>query len=59
MIPEPSPVDAVRPSAADINAKIRRLSAGRAVWTEAARAELARLTAEWQAATAREQETAA
>lgn len=54
MIPQPPSGDAARPSAAAINEQIRRLSAGRAVWTEAARAEWARLTAEWQAAVERE-----
>lgn len=59
MIPEPPAVDAPRPTADDINRQIRRLSAGRAVWTEPELAELACLRAEWQAAVAREQELAA
>lgn len=53
------PGDVACPSAADINAQIRALSVGRAVWTDAARAEWAALTAEWQAAVEREQELAA
>jgi hypothetical protein len=48
-----------RPSAADINAQIRALCAGRVVWTAEARRELARLTAEWRDAVAREQLAAA
>lgn len=59
MIPESSASDAPRPSAAAINAQIRRLSEGRAVWTRAALAELALLRAAWREAVAREQELAA
>jgi hypothetical protein len=51
---EPAQVPA-RPSAAEINQQIRRLSDGRAVWTASALEELARLTGEWRVAVAREQ----
>lgn len=59
MIPQSSPADAARPSSADINAQIRRLSEGRAVWTRAALAELALLRAAWRDAVARETKLAA
>ncbi|WP_284419394.1 hypothetical protein [Streptomyces albus] len=41
-------------SAAEANAAIRRLVAGRTVWTPEALAELDRLRAVWRAAVARE-----
>lgn len=41
-------------SADAVNTAIRRLSAGRQVWTPEDLAALARLRAEWQAARARE-----
>ncbi|MFL0393605.1 hypothetical protein ACH0CM_12850 [Streptomyces albus] len=41
-------------SAAEANAAIRRLVAGRTVWTSEALAELDRLRAVWRAAVARE-----
>jgi hypothetical protein len=44
----------VRPRAAELNSRIRRLCEGRMVWTAEARAELARLQAEWRAATEEE-----
>ena len=59
MIPEPSPADAARPTADEVNARIRALSEGRAHWTPAALAELDRLRAQWQAAVDREAELAA
>ncbi|MGY1439559.1 hypothetical protein [Streptomyces reniochalinae] len=46
-------------SAVAANAAIRRLVAGRAVWTPEALAELDRLRAVWRAAVARELTTAA
>jgi hypothetical protein len=55
----PLAADAARPSAADVNAQIRRLSAGRTVWTREALAELARLQAAWREAVAREAALAA
>lgn len=55
----PVPDGTVRPTAAAINRQIRALCDGRAVWTDAARAELARLTGEWRDAVAREAELAA
>jgi hypothetical protein len=59
-MPEQPPADALaRPSAAEINAQIRALCVGRAVWTEAARTEWARLTTEWREAAARETALAA
>ncbi|BBB01121.1 hypothetical protein RVR_8378 [Actinacidiphila reveromycinica] len=59
MFPKPPAAASPCPSAADINAQIRALCAGRVVWTVAARAELARLTGEWREAVAREQGMAA
>jgi hypothetical protein len=40
--------------AADLNAEIRGLCAGRLVWSQEALAELARLRGEWAAAVERE-----
>lgn len=46
----PPPDGTARPTAAQINEQIRALSAGKAVWTDAARAEWVRLTQEWNSA---------
>jgi hypothetical protein len=43
-------------SAAEVNAEIRRFTAGRVYWSREALAELARLREEWQQAVARERE---
>jgi hypothetical protein len=55
VMPTLPPMGPARPSSAEINQQIRRLSDGRAVWTAAALEELARLTAAWRDAVAREQ----
>lgn len=47
------------PSAADINAAIRVLTAGRSTWSRDELRELARLQAAWRAAVAREAALAA
>lgn len=50
MSPSESTDTLAHPSAAEINAQLRAYAAGRVVWTEHARAEWRRLTAEWTAA---------
>jgi hypothetical protein len=54
-MPTPPPMGPERPSSAEINAQMRRLSDGRVFWSAAALEELARLRAGWREAVAREQ----